>query len=88
MLRDALPAARKDRDTARVSALRSALSAIDNAETGGKVAAAPHLYGPATDAYRNTAAYGGGDPSFSPPPLPPASPPMGFMSPSVMAAGA
>ena len=31
-LRDALPAARKDRDTARVSALRSALSAIDNAE--------------------------------------------------------
>ena len=32
-LRDALPAARKDRDTARVSALRSALSAIDNAET-------------------------------------------------------
>jgi uncharacterized protein YqeY len=32
-LRDALLAARKDRDTARVSALRSALSAIDNAET-------------------------------------------------------
>jgi uncharacterized protein YqeY len=32
-LRNALLAARKDRDTARVSALRSALSAIDNAET-------------------------------------------------------
>jgi uncharacterized protein len=32
-LRDALLAARKDRDAARVSALRSALSAIDNAET-------------------------------------------------------
>lgn len=32
-LRTALLAARKDRDTARVSALRSALSAIDNAET-------------------------------------------------------
>jgi uncharacterized protein YqeY len=32
-LRSALVAARKDRDTARVSALRSALSAIDNAET-------------------------------------------------------
>jgi uncharacterized protein len=31
-LRDALLAARKDRDSARVSALRSALSAIDNAE--------------------------------------------------------
>lgn len=31
-LRDALLAARKDRDTTRVSALRSALSAIDNAE--------------------------------------------------------
>jgi uncharacterized protein YqeY len=30
-LRDALLAARKDRDAARVSALRSALSAIDNA---------------------------------------------------------
>ncbi|MGE2734465.1 glutamyl-tRNA amidotransferase [Mycolicibacterium vaccae] len=32
-LRTALLAARKDRDTARVSVLRSALSAIDNAET-------------------------------------------------------
>jgi uncharacterized protein YqeY len=32
-LRDALLAARKGRDAARVSALRSALSAIDNAET-------------------------------------------------------
>jgi uncharacterized protein len=32
-LRAALLAARKDRDTMRVSALRSALSAIDNAET-------------------------------------------------------
>jgi uncharacterized protein len=32
-LRAALLTARKDRDTARVSALRSALSAIDNAET-------------------------------------------------------
>jgi uncharacterized protein YqeY len=32
-LRDALLVARKDRDTTRVSALRSALSAIDNAET-------------------------------------------------------
>jgi hypothetical protein len=32
-LRGALLAARKDRDAARVSALRSALSAIDNAET-------------------------------------------------------
>lgn len=31
-LRDALLAARKDRDTTRVSALRSALSSIDNAE--------------------------------------------------------
>jgi hypothetical protein len=31
-LRDALLAARKNRDTERVSALRSALSAIDNAE--------------------------------------------------------
>jgi len=33
--------------------------AIDNTETGGRMAAAPHLYGPATDAYRNTAAYQG-----------------------------
>jgi hypothetical protein len=32
-LRDALLAARKNRDSMRVSALRSALSAIDNAET-------------------------------------------------------
>jgi uncharacterized protein len=32
-LRDALLSARKDRDAVRVSALRSALSAIDNAET-------------------------------------------------------
>jgi len=32
-LRDALLGDRKDRDAARVSALRSALSAIDNAET-------------------------------------------------------
>src|SRR5947208_5729200 len=32
-LRDALLNARKDRDAIRVSALRSALSAIDNAET-------------------------------------------------------
>ena len=32
-LRTALVAARKDRDAARISALRSALSAIDNAET-------------------------------------------------------
>jgi len=32
-LRDALMAARKDRDAIRVAALRSALSAIDNAET-------------------------------------------------------
>jgi uncharacterized protein YqeY len=32
-LRDALTAARKDRDAIRVAALRSALSAIDNAET-------------------------------------------------------
>jgi uncharacterized protein len=32
-LREALLAARKDRDSTRVSALRSALSAIDNAET-------------------------------------------------------
>jgi uncharacterized protein YqeY len=32
-LRDALLAARKDRNAMRVSALRSALSAIDNAET-------------------------------------------------------
>jgi hypothetical protein len=32
-LREALLSARKDRDTTRVSALRSALSAIDNAET-------------------------------------------------------
>jgi hypothetical protein len=31
-LRDALMAARKDRDATRVAALRSALSAIDNAE--------------------------------------------------------
>jgi uncharacterized protein YqeY len=36
-LRDALLAARKDRDAARVSALRSALSAIDNAETPDNV---------------------------------------------------
>ena len=33
VLRDALLAARKDRDATRVTALRSALSAIDNAET-------------------------------------------------------
>ena len=41
-LRDALLAARKDRDSTRVSALRSALSAIDNAETpdGARVNAA------------------------------------------------
>jgi len=32
-LRDALLSARKERDATRVSALRSALSAIDNAET-------------------------------------------------------
>ena len=32
-LRDALLSARKDRDATRTSALRSALSAIDNAET-------------------------------------------------------
>ncbi|HEX2286345.1 MAG TPA: glutamyl-tRNA amidotransferase, partial [Mycobacterium sp.] len=32
-LRDELLAARKDRDTTRIAALRSALSAIDNAET-------------------------------------------------------
>ena len=32
-LRDALLAARKDRDSTRVSALRSALSTMDNAET-------------------------------------------------------
>jgi uncharacterized protein len=32
-LRTALLAARKDRDTARISALRTALGAIDNAET-------------------------------------------------------
>jgi len=32
-LRDALLTARKDRDATRVAALRSALSAIDNAET-------------------------------------------------------
>lgn len=32
-LRDALLAARKDRDTTRIAALRSALGAIDNAET-------------------------------------------------------
>ncbi|MEO3757091.1 hypothetical protein ABGB19_02215 [Mycobacterium sp. B14F4] len=32
-LREALMAARKDRDPVRVAALRSALSAIDNAET-------------------------------------------------------
>ena len=32
-LRDALLAARKDRDAVRTAALRSALSAIDNAET-------------------------------------------------------
>jgi uncharacterized protein YqeY len=32
-LREALLSARKDRDDARISALRSALSAIDNAET-------------------------------------------------------
>jgi hypothetical protein len=32
-LRDVLLVARKDRDSTRVSALRSALSAIDNAET-------------------------------------------------------
>jgi uncharacterized protein len=32
-LRTSLLAARKDRDTARISALRSALGAIDNAET-------------------------------------------------------
>lgn len=40
-LRDALMAARKDRDATRVAALRSALSAIDNAETpdGARVAA-------------------------------------------------
>ena len=37
-LREALLAARKDRDTVRVSALRSALSAIDNAETPDHVA--------------------------------------------------
>ena len=37
-LRDALLAARKGRDAARVSALRSALSAIDNAETPDDVA--------------------------------------------------
>jgi uncharacterized protein len=42
-LRDALLAARKDRDAVRVSALRSALSAIDNAETpdSARVDAAP-----------------------------------------------
>jgi uncharacterized protein YqeY len=32
-LRESLLTARKDRDTARIAALRSALSAIDNAET-------------------------------------------------------
>jgi uncharacterized protein YqeY len=37
-LRDALLAARKDRDATRVSALRSALSAIDNAEIPDGVA--------------------------------------------------
>jgi uncharacterized protein YqeY len=37
-LRDGLLAARKNRDTVRVSALRSALSAIDNAETPDYVA--------------------------------------------------
>jgi uncharacterized protein len=36
-LRDALLAARKNRDTASVSALRSALSAIDNAETPDEI---------------------------------------------------
>ena len=36
-LRDALLAARKNRDATRVSALRSALSAIDNAETPDRV---------------------------------------------------
>jgi uncharacterized protein YqeY len=41
-LRARLMAARKDRDTTRVSALRSALSAIDNAETPD----AAHLDGP------------------------------------------
>jgi uncharacterized protein YqeY len=40
-LRDALLTARKDRDAVRVSALRSALSAIDNAETPDAVAMAP-----------------------------------------------
>jgi uncharacterized protein len=40
-LRDALLAARKDRDAVRVSALRSALSAIDNAETPDGVAVEP-----------------------------------------------
>lgn len=33
--------------------------AIDAAVPGGKIAAAPQLYGPATDVYRNTAAYQG-----------------------------
>jgi hypothetical protein len=45
-LRDALLAARKDRDAARVSALRSALSAIDNAETPDDV----EVDAPASDA--------------------------------------
>jgi uncharacterized protein len=36
-LRDALLTARKDRDATRVAALRSALSAIDNAETPDNV---------------------------------------------------
>ena len=42
-LREALLAARKERDATRVSALRSALSAIDNAETpdGAEVDAPP-----------------------------------------------
>jgi hypothetical protein len=47
-LRDALLAARKDRDAARVSALRSALSAIDNA---GAVPTA--TFGSATPASMN-----------------------------------
>ncbi len=36
-LRDALLAARKDRDATRIAALRSALAAIDNAETPDNV---------------------------------------------------
>ncbi|MGV0741921.1 glutamyl-tRNA amidotransferase [Mycolicibacterium sp. XJ870] len=45
-LRQELLSARKARDTARVAALRSALSAIDNAETPDAVESDTHAGGP------------------------------------------